>query len=305
MKITGTLLADTHGISGMNSRILVPYDGSEQSADALAYALASFPDDEIDLLHVVEPYVGRSGVPNDIGIQYDEQQETAESMLENARADHDAEERIETAVTVGRPIHETLAYTEDNDIDHIVIGSHGRDGAARLLLGSVAETVVRRSPVPVTVVRHSQQTVEKPQNVLVPFDGSTQSRRALTYAFDKFESADVTVLYVVFPAADAVTGATGYDDFGEKTDNWEEIRHDHVVEILDSAKGIADEYDRTLETAQVEGKPADAIVESAETDEIDHVVLGSTGRDGIARLLLGSVAETVVRRSPVSVTVAK
>jgi len=51
----------------MDRRILVPYDGSEQSADALAYALASFPDDEVDLLHVVEPYVDVPGEPSDVG----------------------------------------------------------------------------------------------------------------------------------------------------------------------------------------------------------------------------------------------
>lgn len=289
----------------MNSRILLPYDGSEQSADALAYALASFPDDEIELLHVIEPYVGRTGVPNDVGMQYDQQRETAESMLAETTADQTESERIETAVTVGRPVHEILAYTEENGIDHIVIGSHGRDGAARLLLGSVAETIVRRAPVPVTVVRHSQETVEKPNSVLVPFDGSTQSRRALAYAFDRFESAAVTVLYVLFPAADTFTGTTGYEEFVEESTNWEEIRHDHVAEILESAEEVADESNREIQTVRVEGKPADSIVEFSKKSDIDHVVLGSTGRDGIARLLLGSVAETVVRRSPVSVTVAK
>jgi len=66
-------------------------------------------------------------------------------------ADSDAD--LETERTVGDPAREIVDYAEDHEIDQIVMGSHGRTGATRLLLGSVAELVVRRSPVPVTVVR--------------------------------------------------------------------------------------------------------------------------------------------------------
>jgi len=54
---------------------------------------------------------------------------------------------------VGRPARAIEECAEEAAVDHVVIGSHGRDGIARILLGSVAETVVRRSPVPVTAVR--------------------------------------------------------------------------------------------------------------------------------------------------------
>jgi nucleotide-binding universal stress UspA family protein len=54
---------------------------------------------------------------------------------------------------IGRPSRAIVEYAEEHDIDHIVMGSHGRSGVTRILLGSVAETVVRRSPVPVTIVR--------------------------------------------------------------------------------------------------------------------------------------------------------
>jgi len=60
---------------------------------------------------------------------------------------------VETRTRLGTPAQEILEYVERNPIDHVVIGSHGRSGVARILLGSVAEVVVRRSPVPVTVVR--------------------------------------------------------------------------------------------------------------------------------------------------------
>ncbi|MFP4187941.1 MAG: universal stress protein [Halobacteriales archaeon] len=59
----------------------------------------------------------------------------------------------EKAHVLGDPAREIVAYAEENNVDRVVMGSHGRDGATRVLLGSVAETVVRRSPTPVTVVR--------------------------------------------------------------------------------------------------------------------------------------------------------
>jgi len=56
-------------------------------------------------------------------------------------------------VVVGRPAREITDELESGEYDHVVMGSHGRSGVSRILLGSVAETVLRRSPVPVTVVR--------------------------------------------------------------------------------------------------------------------------------------------------------
>ena len=81
-------------------------------------------------------------------------EEHAEEVLEPAR--ELAAERgrdLETAVVTGEPDHRIVAQAEDESVDLIVIGSHGREDISRLLLGSVAEKVVRRSPVPVLVVR--------------------------------------------------------------------------------------------------------------------------------------------------------
>jgi len=74
-------------------------------------------------------------------------------MLARLVDDHEHGGPIETAVVVGRPAREIVRYADDHDIDQIVMGSHGRDRASRVLLGSVAETVARRAPVPVTIVR--------------------------------------------------------------------------------------------------------------------------------------------------------
>ncbi|AGB17538.1 universal stress protein UspA-like protein [Halovivax ruber XH-70] len=136
----------------MTKSVLVPVDGSEQSERALDYALEAFPDASITLLYVFE------GGPPEIhleqrGQDYDALRERRHGMLERLVADRPFEGDVDTAVRIGRPSREIVACADDRAVDHILVGSHGRDGASRVLLGSVAETVVRRAPVPVTVVR--------------------------------------------------------------------------------------------------------------------------------------------------------
>jgi|AntDeeMetagen285_2_1112576.scaffolds.fasta_scaffold07340_1 nucleotide-binding universal stress UspA family protein len=136
----------------MSKRILVPVDGSEQAERALEHALDEFPDASISLLNVFS-----SGPPEvhleTAGLDYDELRARRREMLARLVDDHEHGGPIETAVVVGRPAREIVRYADDHDIDQIVMGSHGRDGASRVLLGSVAETVARRAPVPVTIVR--------------------------------------------------------------------------------------------------------------------------------------------------------
>lgn len=136
-------------------RVLVAYDGSPQSDEALDHALAEFPDAEIVVLNVIDP-AAASYSGDEMSMAGDNwpdaAMERAERVLEEAR-ERAGDRAIEAEHTVGRPGRAIVRYAEENAIDHVVTGSHGRTGVARLLLGSVAETVVRRSPVPVTVVR--------------------------------------------------------------------------------------------------------------------------------------------------------
>ncbi|WP_331232884.1 universal stress protein [Natronorarus salvus] len=142
----------------MTDRILVGLDDSEPAAKALEFALSTFPAGEVIALHVIEPFRFR-----ELGGGYEwlNSPEAFERARERAeRLFRDARERtthlgatFETAVATGRPHRAIVDYATDHDVDHVVVGSHGRTGASRVLLGSVAERVVRRSPAPVTVVR--------------------------------------------------------------------------------------------------------------------------------------------------------
>lgn len=136
--------------------ILLPIDGSVQSQDAVEYTVAQFDPGEITLLHVIDPieagYSATASVPGYSEEWYEHQTEEAEALFEDVIESLDGED-VTTEIVVGRPSRTIVEYAEENDIDHIVMGSHGRSGVTRILLGSVAEAVVRRSPVPVTIVR--------------------------------------------------------------------------------------------------------------------------------------------------------
>jgi nucleotide-binding universal stress UspA family protein len=142
----------------MGEHVLVPFDGSPLSERALHRALTKYPDDEITVLHVIDPVLAvyeaeAKGLPA-ARSWVERATERAEAICADAEAraaDHDCE--IATAIETGRPAREILAYVDEHGIDHVVLGSHGRAGISRLVLGSVAEQVLRQSPVPVTVVR--------------------------------------------------------------------------------------------------------------------------------------------------------
>lgn len=141
----------------MVRRILIPVDDAPQSWEALDYALKTHPDADFHVLHVTDPMEWIYS--DEFGGEYSPEahehaKETAERLLDRARATADEHGvGIETVISTGKPARMIVKYADENDIDHIVIGSHGRTGLARVLLGSVAETVVRRSGASVTVVR--------------------------------------------------------------------------------------------------------------------------------------------------------
>ena len=142
----------------MLTRLLVPMDDSEYAAHALEYALENHPEAEVTVLHVV-------GVPSmmmgeAVGLMLeddlDEAAETlAEPVFERARAtaaDYDRE--IDTIVGVGHPARNVIDRADDYDT--VVVGAHGADrdrATRRFLVGNVAETVSKRAPVPVVIVR--------------------------------------------------------------------------------------------------------------------------------------------------------
>jgi nucleotide-binding universal stress UspA family protein len=142
----------------MAHHILVPMDESDPSWEALEFALSTFPDAEISALHVIVPLERREFGQGYAWLNSPELLEEAQKEGEEFLADVQSQvaergREVHTHVETGKPASTILDHAEEAGVDQIIMGSHGRTGVSRVLLGSVAERVMRRSPIPVTVVR--------------------------------------------------------------------------------------------------------------------------------------------------------
>lgn len=141
----------------MGQHVLLAYDGTPQADKAAEWLAEEHPDAKITVLTILDPMEGFLDTFGYGSQQYeiwqDEAEEQAESLLADARSHFDADTDVETATRSGRVARAIVEFAVDEGVDHIVLGSHGRTGVSRVLLGSVAESVIRRSPTTVSVVR--------------------------------------------------------------------------------------------------------------------------------------------------------
>jgi len=138
--------------------VLVPLDGSPLADEALEHALETF-DCRVSVLNVVAPLdtaMSEGGLLEPGEARREAAMDRADRLVEQARERAtEADRTVETTVETGDPADTILAFVEDRDIDHVVMGGHGgsRNDLARRLLGTVATAVVGEAPVTVTVVR--------------------------------------------------------------------------------------------------------------------------------------------------------
>lgn len=150
----------------MTPKLLVPFDGSPPAAAALDHALTRFADEEITVLHVIDADEPDGSLRQRLLDEAFEQQRrdgerTADRVLEEARRYADGRgAEIATLTAFGRPARRINDHAEENGIDRIVMGTHGRSGLSRLFLGSISEAVSEGSSVPVTTVREAGEVEE-------------------------------------------------------------------------------------------------------------------------------------------------
>lgn len=131
------------------------------------------------------------------------------------------------------------------------------------------------------------------EKIVVPVDGSEESMDALRYAFGLFPTATIEIVHII-----------EVDSFPDSK-NAVELAAERADEVLSQAESVAAEANRDIETVRLRGHAAKAIATYAEENDADHIVLGSTGRTGLKRVLFGSVAESVTRRASVPVTIVR
>lgn len=286
-----------------NGHIVVATDFSELSQRALAAAkrLAQRFSSRISLVHVYSLMPPAAAYPAALWPAAELDQQVAEdarrSLEELAKRKLADIERVDIEA-----IHHPNAaiaiadYAEAHRADLVVVGTHGRTGLAHFLIGSVAEAVVRHAPCPVMAFRPTVEIGNFPRHVLACTDFSTASESALEAAGEMARAfeARVTLLHVYVDAL-ALPGRA-YQAF--------EAADESIKKAL--AELERKHFGAEVTTALLVGpSAADAITSYALRHDVDLTVLSTHGRTGMKRLVLGSVAEKVVRHSSAPVLVAR
>ena len=295
-------------------KILFPTDFSRCADQALTHAvyLAEKFQAELHLLHVVtlfkdQPEVLISKEFGETEAAIRKLEEKAEKEMEQVANTHGTEDMKITksqlrAVSAAPAI---LNYASENDIELIVLGTHGRRGIEHLLLGSVAEEVVRMAYCPVFTVRESKigKEIEKIENILVPVDFSDHSKKAISYAKEiaSAYNAQLQLLHIIEETLHPAYSLSGKSSVFDLYPNIKEESRKQIEDMLRKSKGP----EVSSEIFIKGGHAANDIIEFAKNNSSDLIVIATHGLSGIEHLLLGSVTEKVVRMAPCPVFTVK
>jgi nucleotide-binding universal stress UspA family protein len=284
---------------------VVALDGSACSARALevALALAHIEDSKVAVCSVAAPLpVFPASAPDVMGEEaLAELRDQAQRVVDGAAAKlRAAGVAAEGSVLVGDPVVEIVDFATKRGAGAIIVGTHGRSGLKRLFLGSVAEGVLRASLLPVIIIREEAHIPSDGGAILVPVDGSEAATHALDIAANFAASLDETlVVAAVVDLAQAGVMSGGQPQLVAESIDALQTEAQDIVD--DAVNRVADQAATSSRIAQ--GTPAQEIERLAAELHVSFIVMGSHGRSGLGRLLVGSVAEGVVRAAPVPVMV--
>ena len=307
---SGQVIVSDYRVRPMIRNMLVPVDFSAHSSRALAYAchLGEGDRSHIHLLHVLEPKPWLSNTDaNPLFVTDEEALDRCDIDIQKLAKDSARAGICFTAeVRRGRPDREIAFIAYQTRPDLMVISTHGRTGLRHLLMGSIAEKVIRRAPVPVLVVRgfHEDEEAEQEpirlRRILVPTDFSWRSVETVRYAarFATQYGGFITLIHCVhFPATADALAQAAYDlesltKIGKETADRSAAQlcmgpHEPLVETFDV----------------LSGSPAALVPEYARKEQFDLIICATHGRTGLRHALLGSTAEGIVRHSPCPVLV--
>jgi nucleotide-binding universal stress UspA family protein len=292
-------------------RILVPFDGNDASFIALDYGIAlAKAGGTLTIMHVVDDreLVGDLAA-TEMGFDptdslADMERKGLALLDAGSRRARDAGIEPENELVHGGTVPSILAMQQRLGCDLVIAGTHGRSGAMRAIMGSTTEGVLRLSPVPVMTIRAAARRAKEGsllERAVVAIDDSPPAEAALLLAATLSPSMGTHLSLCT--AIDThhlhdMAHQYGYDPTPFLQDLFTEARHD--LQPLLARAGL-----RADDLVVLDGQAVDEILKFAEYRDADVIVIGSHGRRGLSRLILGSVAEGVVRRSLIPVLVVR
>jgi nucleotide-binding universal stress UspA family protein len=292
-------------------KILVPVDFSEPSKTAVNYglSLALQFNARLVLTHIVPSSTALVYTfPTESFAFEREQVKQAKSALPSLiPGEYRDRVNLQAIVKVGEVRNELMGILNNEKIDLLVMGTHGRNVVERFLLGSLTERMLRKVPVPILTVSHLDPTKELHNNGPVPL-------RHVLYATDLSDSAEIglnfsaelasgagarlTVLHVMKPLEAIYWGAEG----GYLADELDGLREDTQKRLkLSIPEPLYTDKALKVAPVMVEGDPYREILALADEQDVDMIVLNLQGKTAVERAFLGSTAERVIRSAHVPV----
>ena len=290
--------------------ILVPLDGSEFSEQALptAGAIAHREGATLRLVTVhvptaILPFGGSMPIEAEVERR---ERESAEKRLGQLarRVAEDYEIPVEHVLLDG-PVVETIdRFATETGVELIVMTTHGRSGLQRAWLGSVADGLVRRTRLPVLLLRPGERAPEQRlqlaafRRVLVPLDGSALAEQIVpaAVAVAGATASEFVLLRIVPPLGTTQPWAAEYAAFVGSSDLKQ--RMEEAGAYLDRVAGTLRGKGLEVDTRVVpHSQAAIAILDEAERLGADLIAMATHGRGGVTRMVIGSVADSVLRRT--------
>ena len=282
-------------------RVLVALDFGPRTDSVVtaANALARKFGSEVHLLHVL-PQLDEAAVPDFDKVLTMARQGALSRLAEvGGRLEAAGVSTGQEQVVDGIPFDRIIGHAEDLDANVIVVGAQGGDLPGGPSLGMTAERLCRKSSKPVLVVNPASRV--EPKKILCPVDCSPPSKRALSNAIHLARrfGAQLEVLHVI-PPISALPGLIPSVQPG-----MERERVERETPQFEAFLEQFDFHDVKWDALLREGTPADAIIATATELSADLLIMGSVGRTGLSRILLGSVAGKVSRQLPCSMITMK
>ncbi len=277
-------------------RILAAVDFTNYAEETVKAAsfLAKNLKAKMTVLHIVNqaPFDGHFFGPASVDLM-NQIEDKARTELSNALKQWvPADQEAQVEVDVGVPYVDILRYAKNLKSQFLLLGTHGREGLERLMLGSVAETVIQKSEVPVWLVKGA---FKQPKKILILTDFSNASRAgfALGLFFAKLFSASVHLLHVYevpYLPSFAMIDVTEYEL------KIKELRKEELGKWTDEARMSKLEVFSSLK----EGNVTEQVQQYVKEENIDLLVMSTHGESGLFYKHLGSVAHQLIRHLPCS-----
>ena len=292
--------------------IMVPVDGSAFSREAVfqGLRLARKSDAQLRLVRVASIH-GLTAGPDTVSLDNTTRVSGREAMiaqLQRLAEECKANSSVDVTATVeDGPVADTLrGYALRHDVDLIVMATHARRGLARVWLGSVADRLIRETGLPVLIVRPpslATELIDGPcyKRIIVPLDGSSLAEQGLFAALGlaELEHAAVTLLRIV-PAAKGIPASELHPTLGPARAGDVDKAERYLAGIRIR---IAPLQVRVRSAVVVADDVPGAIMGFAQANDGDLIAIATHGRGGIARAVLGSVADRVVSEGMLSALV--